>query len=86
MSSLFILADFPFNFCHGWLSLFVLAVTIFSQKLNGESAKMNNDDICLPLCLFVLGMVYICGICICIHICGIYVWYMVHTRDEGRKG
>ena len=32
-----------------WPSLFVLAVTICLQKLNGESAQMNNDNICLPL-------------------------------------
>jgi len=37
-----------------WPLLFVLALTICQQKLNGVSARMNNDDICLPLCLLFL--------------------------------
>jgi len=42
--------------CHYlfWPSLFVLKVTICYEKLNGESVKMNNDDIWLPLCLLFL--------------------------------
>jgi len=41
MSSLIIiLAVSPFNFWQRWPSLFVLAVTIYLQELNGESAKI----------------------------------------------
>ena len=42
--------------CHYlfWPSLFVLTATICYQKLNLETAKMNNDDICIPLCTLIL--------------------------------